>query len=132
MRYFNNSLFIEFDMSEESVLRGTIKGVSIEPVEFNDLNQLLVLFDQVCNKLMLPQSSVQLRTFANSNKERVVEFETREVGEIDFGENSKVLQIIISKRQNASWQGQAFSEESKWNFESELEFIDIIHEFICE
>ena len=130
MRYFNNSLFIEFDGSRKDILRGTIKGVSIEAVEFNDLNQLLMLFDEVCNKLMLPQSSVQLRTF--SNKERMVEFETREVGEIDFGEDSKVLQIIISKRQNASWQGQAFSEENTWNFESELEFIDIIHEFVCE
>lgn len=129
MRYFNNSLFIEFNGSQKDVLRGTIKGVSIEAVEFNDLNQLLVLFDQVCNKLMLPQSSVQLRSFAN--KERVIEYETREVGEIEFEDNSKVLQIIISKRQNASWQGQVFSEEKKWDFESELEFIDIIHEFVC-
>lgn len=130
MRYFNNSLFIEFDGNQKNVLSGTIKGVSIESVKFNDLNQLLVLFDQVCNKLMLPQSSVQLRTF--SNKERTVEFETREVGEIEFGKDSKVLQIIISKRQNASWQGQVFSEDNKWNFESELEFIDIINEFVCE
>ena len=132
MRYFNNSIFLELDTSSKDVVKGVIKSGEIEAVAFNDVNQLLVLFDEVCNQLLLPQSSMQLRSFPNKEKERVIEFEKKEVANIELNENQKILQVIITKRQNASWQGYVVFEEGRMDFNSELEFINILRNFINE
>ena len=132
MRYFNNSIFLELDISSKDVVKGVIKSSEIEAVAFNDVNQLLVLFDEVCNQLLLPQSSMQLRSFPNKDKERVIEFEKKEVSKVDLNEDYKILQIVITKRQNASWQGYVVRDEGNLDFKSELEFINILRDYINE
>lgn len=132
MKIFNNSIFIELDTSSKDVVKGVIKSGEIEEVAFNDVNQLLVLFDEICNKSLLPQASMQLRSFPNNDKERVIEFEKKEVSNIELNEERKILQIVITKRQNASWQGYIVLDEGQIDFKSELEFIKILRDFINE
>lgn len=121
MKYYSNSIFIEFE--ENEVLKGWIKREDLSPIHFNDLNQLLVLFDEVCNNTTLPQSAVQLRSF--TDKERVIEISKRNVEDLAFKSN-RIIQVVITKRQNASWQGYAIVNEERIDFKSELEFIEIL------
>lgn len=126
MRLYSNSLFIEFDEIEP--LKGWIKKVEMTPVHFSDLNQLLVLLDGICNvENTLPQASMQLRTF--TEKERLIEITKTEEKELAFTSN-RIIQVIITMRQNASWQGFTVIDDKRMDFKSELEFIEIIKQYI--
>jgi hypothetical protein len=75
---------------------------------------------------------MQLRSFPNKDKERVIEYEKKEVSKVDLNEEYKILQIVITKRQNASWQGYEVRDEGNIDFKSELEFINILRDYINE
>ncbi len=129
MNYQKNSVYIELEDNRVESLRGSIISTELSPIYFEGLNQLLMIFEQVCNTASLPQAAVKLRSFTNEEGQII---EATKSDELCFKANTIVIQVIIAYRQNATWQGYVVMDGEKCPFKSELEFIRLLERFIEE
>ncbi len=131
MANYTNSIFIEIEDNHEKSLRGSIKRTGIKPLPFSNLNQLLIMFDLACEVAEMPQSSVKMRTFGPQPLQVDLEALVSDE-EVVFNPESIVIGVVVTYRQNASWQGFVNIDEAVVPFKSELEFIKIIDQYIVK
>ncbi len=131
MNTHTNTIYIEIVDNHEKSLQGYIKKAGIKPLAFTDLKEMLLLFDKVCEISEQPQASMKIRSFIQASPDIDVKaLESDE--ELTFEKDSIVLAVVLSFRQNASWQGFVNIDEAVVHFRSELEFIKIIDQYIVK
>ncbi len=110
---------------------------SREPARFEDQYQLLLMMEQVMEKINYPQASVALRRYGNTGgKKEVVEYARRErpakVMEqtelLDYRGERATYAVRVQYRQNATWQGELvwLEHNEAHSFTSELELLKLI------
>lgn len=107
---------------------------SRQPVPFSDLNHLLILMDQLMDKINFPQSSTLQRSFFETEKtmprmEKKEEQQVRSAKEILNNTGKKGTFVVnVQYRQNATWQGRVLWAETgkSCNFRSALELLKLI------
>ena len=107
---------------------------SEQPVPFSDLNHLLILMEQLMDRLNFPQSSTLQRSFfkterSTPKKAKEEEQPVRTAKEILNETGTKGTFVInVQYRQNATWQGRVLWAETgkSCNFRSALELLKLI------
>lgn len=110
---------------------------SREPDRFEDEYQLLLLMEQVMEKINYPQSSVALRRYGKKpGKNEPVEYAKREKPEkvmeqtelLNYRGEEATYAVRIQYRQNATWQGELvwLEQNEAHSFASELEMLKLM------
>lgn len=105
---------------------------SATAVPFSDLNHLLILMEQLMDRLNFPQSSTIQRSFFKTESARGIREEAHQVRDAKdiLNETGKRATFVINVqyRQNATWQGRVlWADEGKsCNFRSALELLKLI------
>lgn len=103
---------------------------SLEPAEFPDKIQMLLLMEDVMENINFPQSSVNLREYGKKeHQKRERPKKMREQRELfDFRGTLGTYAIRVQYRQNATWQGEiAWMEQNMVkSFSSELEMLKLM------
>lgn len=103
-----------------------------EPIEFEQINQMLGAINRLLNRVNWPQATFELRSFSDVkpklyNPETIREYMTLE--ELDnFHGALATFSVAISTRQNATWQGEIIWVETgtALPFASELELLRVM------
>ena len=103
-----------------------------EPSGFSSSGYMLLVIDELCDRIGCPQPAVISRTFSDKlqsgkNREAVDIMSSPEVFEDKKGEEATFV-LHIKYRQNATWQGDiTWAEENKsCSFRSALELLKLI------
>lgn len=113
---------------------------SEQPAAFSDLNHLLILLDQLMDRINFPQSSTIQRSFFKTEQKRPrtakeEEPQVRSAKEI-LNETGKkgTFVVNVQYRQNATWQGRVLWAETgkSCNFRSALELLKLIDSALDE
>ena len=105
---------------------------SATAVPFSDLNHLLILMEQLMDRLNFPQASTIQRSFFKTESTRGIREEAHQVRDAKdiLNETGKRATFVINVqyRQNATWQGRVlWADEGKsCNFRSALELLKLI------
>jgi len=114
-----------------------------EPFEFFTLIKMLEKMEDVFDEKKFPQAFLSLRTFGENKKKvsgsvpKVAEVSGDAIDMSHYGGDSEgkcTFEILVSYRQNASWQGQILWVEKglRQDFQSELEMLRLMDEALIK
>jgi len=114
-----------------------------EPFEFFTLIKMLEKMEAVFDEKKFPQAFLSLRTFGENKKKtskpvsKVVETVSDDIDMTHYEGKCTgkcTFEILVSYRQNASWQGQILwvEKKQKQDFQSELEMLKLMDEALIK
>ena len=133
LNYQNASLRVCVDDSANGVFRGRIVGKRLNAaISFTDINDFIVQVDALLDIQKFPQAFQRIRSFIERDLPSVPAVLTPEelnnhTNYVECG-NVATFTLLISTRQNASWQGYInwMNNEPKQFFSSTLELLRLI------
>jgi hypothetical protein len=139
LNYNSAMLRVCVDDIDGSVVSGRVFSRRLkEALFFSDWKDFVLSLDRLMDEQNYPQAFQRRRTFkpaAQQNKDATPEEDDRpyldaETVDRAVGRKTTFLLQILTRR-NANWQGfVAFSDGSKHEFESELDFLALVNEFL--
>ena len=118
-------------VKEESYVGRLYHKYTVESLGFHNVEQLLLLIEQLCDKSGYPQSTTKKRTFQPDTKNTSRE-EASQVANIDLMLEEKgsmaTFIVHVKYRQHSTWQGEVVWAEKneKRTFRSALELLKLI------
>lgn len=131
-------MLIRFDSYEDRIAKGKVQTIPYRmPFEFNSLDQLFMIMDDVLDAVQFPREAGPLKHLKTEAGEHAYIFQ-RTDGE-DCMEDRYApedrgfcgqMKIILYRREHSSMQGTVHVDGNKTNFRSMLELLHMLYEYL--
>lgn len=124
-----NLLSICIDNNDDTNLKARVYHCyRKDPVELNNVVQIIHYMEEFFDEISFPQSSVQMRAFIDKKDGRTIAHGEKQMDQkalMEFRGNCATFLVHVQYRQNATWQGKAVwvEQEKSVEFRSALEFV---------
>ena len=131
-------MLIRFDSYEGRIAKGKIQTIRFRrPFEFNSLDQMFMIMDDVLDAVQFPREAGPLRHLKTEEGEQAYIFQKTD--REDRMEDryapegrgfSGQMTIILYRREHSSMQGTVQVDGNKTNFRSMLELLHMLYEYL--